>query len=119
MDRAVRCMEFVRIESAPSGPAFSNPVIYPGDRPAAQKVVRAAQEAVAEAISKLGEDRPSSVTVRGFLGQPGHALTEASHDADLVVVGARGGFARLLPGSVRAEVVHHAACPVVVVSGQR
>jgi nucleotide-binding universal stress UspA family protein len=96
-----------------------NPVIYPGDRPEARRVVRAAEEAVAEAVSKLGDDRPSSVTVRGFLGQTGHALTEASRDADLVVVGARGGFARLLPGSVRAEVVNHAACPVVVVSGQR
>jgi hypothetical protein len=65
------------------------------------------------------EDRPSSVTVRGFLGQTGRALTEASHDADIVVVGARGGFARLMPGSVHAEVVNHAACPVVVISGQR
>jgi nucleotide-binding universal stress UspA family protein len=59
------------------------------------------------------------VTVRGFLGQTGRALTEASHDADIVVVGARGGFARLMPGSVHAEVVNHAACPVVVISGQR
>jgi nucleotide-binding universal stress UspA family protein len=35
----------------------------------------------------------------------------------MVVVGARGGFARMMPGSVRAEVVNHAACPVVVISG--
>ena len=96
-----------------------NPIIYPEDRPEAQRVLRAAEEAVAKAISKLGDDRPSSVTVRGSLGQTGHALTEASHDADMVVLGARGGFARLMPGSVRAEVVNHAACPVVVISGQR
>ena len=97
-----------------------NPIIYPEqDRPEAQRVLRAAEEAVAKAVSKLGDDRPSSVTVRGSLGQTGHMLTEASHDADMVIVGARGGFARLMPGSVRAEVVNHAACPVVVISGRR
>jgi nucleotide-binding universal stress UspA family protein len=96
-----------------------NPIIYPEDRPEAQRVLQAAKEAVGKAISKLGKDRPSSVTVRGSVGQSGHALVEASHDADMVVVGARGGFARMMPGSVRAEVVNHAACPVVVISGQR
>jgi nucleotide-binding universal stress UspA family protein len=96
-----------------------NPIIYPEDRPEAQRVLQAAKEAVGKAISKLGKDRPSSVTVRGSIGQSGHALVEASHDADMVVVGARGGFARMMPGSVRAEVVNHAACPVVVISGQR
>jgi nucleotide-binding universal stress UspA family protein len=96
-----------------------NPIIYPEDRPEAQRVLQTAKEAVGKAISKLGKDRPSSVTVRGSIGQSGHALVEASHDADMVVVGARGGFARMMPGSVRAEVVNHAACPVVVISGQR
>jgi nucleotide-binding universal stress UspA family protein len=96
-----------------------NPIIYPGDRTEAQRVLHAAEEAVGKTISKLGDGRPSSVTVRGSIGQSGHALIEASHDADMVVVGARGGFARLMPGSVRAQVVNHAACPVVVVSGQR
>jgi nucleotide-binding universal stress UspA family protein len=59
------------------------------------------------------------VTVRGSIGQPANALIEASHDADMVVIQDRGGLARLLPGSVRAQVVNHAACPVVVISGQR
>ena len=96
-----------------------NPIIYPEDRPEAQRVLQAAKEAVGKAISKLGKDRPTSVTVRGSIGQSGHALVEASHDADMVVVGATAGFARMMPGSVRAEVVNHAACPVVVISGQR
>jgi nucleotide-binding universal stress UspA family protein len=92
------------------------PITYPQDRPEAQKLLHAVEDAVDRTISKLGDDRPSSVTVRGSIGQPADALVGASHDADLIVLTERrGGFARLLPGSVRAQVVHHAACPVVVI----
>jgi nucleotide-binding universal stress UspA family protein len=48
---------------------------------------------------------------------PGRALVDASRDAAMVVVGARGLGAirgRLL-GSVSDHVVHHSHCPVVVV----
>lgn len=75
---------------------------------------------MSKTIRELSDDRPSTVTVRGSIGQMGHALIEASHDADMVVLGTRGsGFARLMPGSVRAQVVNHAACPVVLISAQR
>jgi len=79
--------------------------------------MQAVEEVVGKTISKLGDGRPSSVTVRGYIGQPADALTEASHDADMIVVGARRGrLARLRPGSsVRAQVVNGAACPVVVI----
>jgi len=93
-----------------------SPIIYPEDRPAEEKAQQAAQEAVNKAISQLGA-RPESVTVRAVSGQASQSLIEASHDADLVVVGSRGagGFASLLTGSVTSQVVSHAACPVVVV----
>jgi nucleotide-binding universal stress UspA family protein len=92
------------------------PIIYPEDRPAEEKAQQAAQEAVNKAISHLGA-RPESVTVRAVSGQASQSLIQASHDADLVVVGSRGagGFASLLTGSVTSQVVSHAACPVVVV----
>ena len=49
-------------------------------------------------------------------GSPGQALTEASRDADLLVVGNRGlgPVSGLLVGSVGMHCVAHAACPVVV-----
>jgi nucleotide-binding universal stress UspA family protein len=93
-----------------------NPIIYPQDRAEEDKARQAAQEAVDSTISQLGA-QPSSVTVRAVSGQAAQALIDASGEADLVVVGLRGtgGFADLLMGSVSSKVVHHAACPVVVV----
>lgn len=48
---------------------------------------------------------------------PVQALLEASRDADLVVVGARGlnAMQRMLLGSVSQELVHRCRIPVVIV----
>jgi nucleotide-binding universal stress UspA family protein len=52
---------------------------------------------------------------------PAEALLEASEEADLLVVGSRGGggFSKLRLGSVSHAVVLHAVCPVVVVPQRR
>ena len=94
-----------------------NPIIYPEDQPAQEAARQAAEEAVSKAASQLGDARPASVTVRAVSGLPAQELVAASQDADLVVVGSRGGggFAGLLMGSVSAQVAHHAACPVAVI----
>ncbi|WP_136708047.1 universal stress protein [Agromyces sp. H66] len=59
------------------------------------------------------------VTTEVAHGGAARILIDASTNADLVVVGSRGhgGFAGLLLGSVSNQVVHHAACSVVVVRG--
>jgi nucleotide-binding universal stress UspA family protein len=94
-----------------------NPITYPADQPETDKVRQAAEEAVQKAVEQVGESGPTAVTVRAVSGLPAQELINASADADLVVVGSRGagGFARLMMGSVSSQVVHHAACPVVVI----
>lgn len=97
------------------------PIASPGDRPETEKMRQAAEEATQKAVGQMGEPGPSSVTVHAVSGLPAKELIDASGDADLLVVGARGGggFAKLLLGSVSSQVVNHAACPVVVIPHDR
>jgi nucleotide-binding universal stress UspA family protein len=95
-----------------------NPVRFPGDPTAEEEARQAAQEETNKVTSQLGDAQPASVTVKVVSGSPAAELIAASRDADLVVVGRRGGggFASLLIGSVTAQVVNHAASPVAVIS---
>jgi nucleotide-binding universal stress UspA family protein len=93
-----------------------NPIVYPEDRAAREEARQAAEKAVAEVAGRLGPSSPDSVTVLSVSGNAARGLIERSRDADLVVVGSRGGggFASLMMGSTSSQVVHHAHCPVVV-----
>jgi nucleotide-binding universal stress UspA family protein len=76
------------------------------------------ERVLAEALSGHREQYPG-VTVRPRLvrGRTRPALIEASAEAQVMVVGARGhgGFTGLLLGSVSQAALHHAHCPVTVV----
>ena len=93
-----------------------SPIIFPADLSDQEKSRQAAEEAVSQAADRLGIP-PASVTVQAVSGLPAQLLIDASKDADLVVIGRRGGggFAGLMMGSVSSQVSHHAACPVVVI----
>jgi len=85
-----------------------------------ERLARAAvQEFVDKAAGEIGE--APDITVSIGTGDAAEELVKASQDADMLVVGSRGGggFARLLMGSVSSQVVHHASCPVVVIRGPR
>lgn len=79
---------------------------------------------IQEIVDKIAADTGGtvpSVTVNSVCGGVARELVRASHYADLLVVGARGGggFSGLLMGSVASQVLHHAACPVVVIPPTR
>lgn len=97
------------------------PVVGPADAALLGKLRQAAEEMTDKAVSRRGEAGSASVKVHAVSGFVVKELVDASQDADLVVVGARGGsgFARLLMGSVSGEVVQHSACPVVIVPHTR
>jgi nucleotide-binding universal stress UspA family protein len=93
------------------------PVTFSGDAQRVADARQAADEAVAQVAKELGEDKHPQVTVHAINGFAAQALIDASTDADLVVVGMRGGggFPQLRIGGVSSQVIHHAKCPVVVV----
>ena len=79
----------------------------------ADAVAQRAVEVAAEGAGLVeGDVRSSAVP-----GPAAAALVDASHGADLVVVGSHGrhGMADLLLGGVSRQVAAHSACPVIVV----
>ena len=81
-----------------------------------EDVVRQADDHVAACAQRL---LPPLFTTssRVVKGDPAPVIADASKDFDLVVVGSHGreGLDRFLLGSVSHAVVHHVACPVLVI----
>ncbi|MEU2156077.1 universal stress protein [Streptomyces sp. NPDC019396] len=77
-----------------------------------------ASTALADELRKvLGDTGGTRVDHHLTRGNPVEVLLAASDGAELLVVGSRGrgGFARMLLGSVSQQVAQHAKCPVVIV----
>lgn len=78
-------------------------------------------EGLAVVVERALIDFPGVEVKRHVLdGTAAALLTEFSTATDLVVVGSRGrgGFVGLLMGSTSQAVLHHAACPVMVVTSR-
>jgi len=85
--------------------------------------LEAARRHVRDWVDKVASDiggAAPELQVTVVTGDPAAQLIAASHDADLLVVGSRGGgrVAQHLMGSVSSKVAHRAACPVVVIPAQ-
>jgi nucleotide-binding universal stress UspA family protein len=84
-----------------------------------ETVLRDVAEGLDVVVDRALADHPDLQVRRHVLDGVGSALlTEFSTAVDLVVVGSRGrgGFAGLLLGSTSQAVLHHSACPVMVVT---
>jgi nucleotide-binding universal stress UspA family protein len=76
-------------------------------------------DAMASEVIELSER--DQVDLSAIRGTAAEVLDHQAAEADLLVVGSRGrgGFARLLLGSVSQRVAERASCPVVIVPGER
>lgn len=93
------------------------------DRPRLDAGVSAAVTEDVEAL--LGPARAAGVAVRVCLraGRPAHEIMEAVRriGPDVIVMGThgRGGFKRRVLGSVTAEILRNATCPVLTIASRR
>lgn len=89
---------------------------YAGDDTLIAKGRDAAQAETEKVLAALGDARPASVTVEAVQGIPAEEILNAGADADMIVLGSRGGggFARQLLGSVSGQVAEHAKVPVLI-----
>lgn len=119
---AVRCSATLRVVGA-----FAFPAGRPGRGPVLGEDYRAtmsaaAREHVVRAAARSGSAAPATVVEqRVRTGAPAEVLIDESSGARLLVVGhlGGGGLSGLLLGSVGLAVAARAACPVVVVRGER
>lgn len=109
--RAVHAWDDLGALHSPMAPAEVLPI---------NEIEAAAHRMLAEQVASWQEKYPD-VAVEGQVihERAAAALIELGRLARMIVVGSRGrgGFARLLLGSVSQAVVRHATCPVVVCRG--
>jgi len=108
-------LEAVRAWRCPAHQSTDHPLL-------AGEPARLHEQQAAEALEKALQEVPDGLAVRRRTveGQPRTVLVDASRDADLLVLGARRRQRHfgLQLGRVAHGVLHHSACPVVIVPEQ-
>ena len=93
------------------------------DQAVIERFAREQQEANEQNIRPLFDLRNIPLRVRQDRGRPVDSILRVAEEekADLIVMGSRGlgGAREVLLGSVSSGVLHHAACPVLIVRGER
>ena len=100
---------------------WGGPLHYQGDNALVHNAAAAAQAATEQVVADLGDSKPASVHVTAVEGFPAEEILNAGADADMIVLGSRGGggFARMLLGSVSSQVAEHADVPVLIVPAEK
>jgi nucleotide-binding universal stress UspA family protein len=109
--RAVHAWDDLGVLHSPIAPAEAVPV---------NEIEAAAHRMLAEQLASWQEKYPDTVVEAQVIHErPAAALIELGHQARMIIVGSRGrgGFTRLLLGSVSQAVARHATCPVIVCRG--
>jgi len=71
---------------------FDTTVVYPGDYDLTEFARKTALAETEEVLDQIADDsRPASVAVQAVVGVPAEELLKAAADADMIVVGSRGG----------------------------
>ena len=83
-----------------------------------QEIMRRTEERLVNFIRKHteGVEGPDPTPVVIASDHPAEALIDASHSADLLVIGTRGhgGFTGMLLGSVAHQAIQHGRCPILI-----
>ncbi len=107
-----RGAELVAVKAWRESPGLAATPLYDAES-ARKEEFEVLQDALDASRGRHPEVRVRAEVISGRAGQE---LVRLSEQAQLVVVGARGrgGFTGLLLGSVSQQLLHHAACPVLV-----
>jgi len=119
MQEAVHREATLEVLHAWREPMMLIPQAYPADLVEMGRMDEAARALMQRQLDAVPASvtRPATVELTEINGFAGHALINASRDADLVVVGRQGesGYARELVAPKVLQLVHHGVCPVAVI----
>lgn len=103
--------------------AWDVPMIYNWEVPESGEIATRTAQGLDGIVTEVLGDSEVTVSKEVSSGHPARAVLDAAEEAgaDLIVMGnrGRGGFTKVLLGSVSQHVLHHARCPVLVIRDEQ